>query len=148
MLYFVVALLDKWIQLCEGGGLGFGSSKQILTFPVGFGLAYYLVGAVLLDVNAHRLHQLASKNEQEIIPTDGDIAHAVKVKSNSRKILYWKTLASFLMLHVWALAVMSALLWTFSTGDSGRETMVFVSYVIAYTGLLWYQVSSFKSSQD
>jgi hypothetical protein len=47
------------------------------------------------------------------------------------------------MLHVWALAVMSSLLWTFSTGDNNsRETIVFISYVVAYTGLLWYQVSS------
>jgi len=155
MLYFIVALLDKWIMLFEGGLVGLSSSNQNLAFPVGFGLAYYLVGAVLLDFNAHKMHELAAKTTEVVIPLDADIAHAAKLKSDNRRALYWKTLARYLMLHVWGLAT-STLMWVFASVPAGffspaegdppppppyQNTTLYLSYVVAYTGLLWYQVS-------
>ncbi|EKD19488.1 hypothetical protein MBM_02725 [Drepanopeziza brunnea f. sp. 'multigermtubi' MB_m1] len=153
MLYFIVALLDKWISLLNGGDLiGLTSSNVSLTMPVGFGLAYYLVGAVLLDFNANKLHELAGRVDEEIIPTDADLAHALKQKSDNRRKVYWKTLAHFLMLHVWGLAVVSVLIWVFAShipSDDGtvssQGTIIFLSYVVAYTGLLWYQYTKIFS---
>ncbi|KAK0103063.1 hypothetical protein ONS96_005674 [Cadophora gregata f. sp. sojae] len=146
MLYFIVALLDKWISLLSGGDLiGLTSSNVSLTMPVGFGLAYYLVGAVLLDFNANKLHELASRTTEEIIPTDGDLAQALKQKSDNRRKVYWKTLARFLMLHVWGLAVTSILLWLFASTKDSEGTIIFLSYVLAYTGLLWYQYTKIFS---
>ncbi|CZT05212.1 related to glycosyl transferase [Rhynchosporium agropyri] len=147
MLYFIVALLDKWISLLSGGDLigllPFGNVS--LTMPVGFGLAYYLVGAVLLDFNANKLHELAAKSTEEVIPTDGDLAQALKQKSDNRRSVYWKTLGRFLLLHVWGLAVTSALLWLFASTESSEGTIIFLSYVLAYTGLLWYQYTKIFS---
>ncbi|CAL3973371.1 unnamed protein product [Diplocarpon coronariae] len=140
MLLFLVALLDKWISLLDGGDLiGLTSSNTSLTMPVGFGLAYYLVGAVVLDFNANKLHELAARGDENVIPTDSDIAHALKQKSDYLRRLYWKTLGRFLLLHVWGLAVTSMLLWLFSRTGSGEGTIIYLSYVLAYTGLLWYQ---------
>jgi hypothetical protein len=153
MLYFVLALLDKWISLIEGGNLvGLANADVNLTMPVGFGLAYYLVGAVLLDFNGYKLHELASKDVEKIVPTDDDIVHAVKARADNRRKLYWGTLTRYLTWHVWGLAVTSMLLWLFSSSQRPQVgttelpklplyggTLIFMSYVTAYTGLLWYQ---------
>jgi hypothetical protein len=137
MLYFVVALLDKWITLISGGQLtGFGPSDPMLRIPVGFGLAYYLIGAVLLDFNAHRLHELASRSKEVIVPTDGDIHNAVCVKSHNRKAVYWATLCRYLLWHVWGLAATTTILWVFASSDKSQPTIIFLSYVLAYTGTL------------
>jgi hypothetical protein len=81
--------------------VGLTNADVNLTMPVGFGLAYYLVGAVLLDFNGYKLHELAAKDVEEIVPTDGDIAHAVKVRAENRRKLYWGTLTRYLTWHVW-----------------------------------------------
>ncbi|KAE8441936.1 hypothetical protein EG329_004144 [Mollisiaceae sp. DMI_Dod_QoI] len=140
ILYFVVALLDKWISLINGGeNVGLGNANVSLTMPVGFGLAYYLIGAVLLDYNAQMLHEAASNKIEEIIHTEKDIAHAAKVKSDNRRIVYWRILASNMVWHIWGLAVTAVLLWLFDSSDRDTGTIVYLSYVLAYTGLLWYQ---------
>jgi hypothetical protein len=142
MLYFIIALLDKWISLIDGGSLtGLTSSNKDLRMPVGFGLAYYLIGAVLLDFNAHRLYEIASRSKEDVVPTDGDIHSAALVKSHNRKTVYWLTLGKYLLWHVWGLAGTITLVWVFTSQSSVKPTIIFLSYVLAYTGLLWYQVS-------
>jgi hypothetical protein len=138
ILYFVIALLDKWVLLLNGYALtGYASADPNLRMPVGFGLAYYLIGAVLLDFNAHKLHELAGQGKEEIVLSEDDIAGAVRAKSQIRKSLYWTTLCKYLLWHVWGLAVTATLLWVFSGTEEATE--VFLGYVGAYTGLLWYQ---------
>jgi hypothetical protein len=150
MLYFIIALLDKWVMLITGQQvLGFGSGDKDLTLPIGFGLAYYLVGAVLLDFNAGKLFAMAAaQGKEEPIPTDDDITSAELIKLKKRKFLYWKTLGGYLLLHVWGLAVTGALIWVFASSavrrgefveNAHKPTIIFLSYVVAYTGLLWYQ---------
>jgi hypothetical protein len=133
MLYFIVALLDKWVALIHGGQvLGLGSSSISLRIPVGFGLAYYLIGAVLLDFNATKLHELAGTGDEEIVPSDSDIANAAKIKLENRKTLYWKTLCRYLLWHIWGLAVTTILIWVFA--KKKEKTIYFLGYVGAYTG--------------
>jgi hypothetical protein len=150
MLYFIIALLDKWIMLITGQQLlGLGSSDKDITLPIGFGLAYYLVGAVFLDFNGNKLFELAAAHgKEDIIPTDADVSSAVRDKSHKRKLVYWKSLARYLMLHVWGLAVTSTLIWLFASSNlrhghlvehPSQPTIIFLGYVAAYTGLLWYQ---------
>src|SRR6266487_5646130 len=129
MLYFVIALLDKWTALINGGQLvGLTSGNVDLIKPVGFGLAYYLIGAVLLDFNAHKLHQLAAKNEEDIVSSDEGIAHAIKIKAQKRRRLYWRTLCRYVMFHVWGLALTSTLLWLFTSAATKKDAvLVYVS---------------------
>jgi hypothetical protein len=154
-----VALLDKWLMLFTGQQiLGLGSGDQSMTLPVGFGLAYYLVGAVLLDFNANRLFEAAAAlGKEEAIPTDCDISNAVRVKVHKRRILYWKTLGGYLMLHVWGLAITSALVWLFVSSNPrhetyldnpSRPTMIFLSYVAAYTGMFCDSLNFIKSANS
>ena len=66
------------------------------------------------------------------------IPEAVKREVRARRYLYWTMLGRYLLFHVWSLAVASTLLWAF---DATREsTLLFLAYIFAYTGLLWYQV--------
>ncbi|KFZ18278.1 hypothetical protein V502_04173 [Pseudogymnoascus sp. VKM F-4520 (FW-2644)] len=148
ILYFVIALLDKWIALIggwqsingqESGNeqLGFTSTNTEFRYAIGFGIAYYLIGAVLLDYNAQKLNELAAKCKQDIITDDDCLRHAIKARSRERTALYWKTLRRYLFLHMWSLAITSILMLLFSSSEDA--IVLFLIYVLAYSGLLLYQ---------
>ncbi|KAH0537525.1 hypothetical protein FGG08_005700 [Glutinoglossum americanum] len=141
VLYFVVALLDKWVELISGGKLVGLSAATNETFrmAVGFGLAYYLVGAVILDVRAQTLHEQANQITHQPITSVKFLQQAAINDARAKRKLYWSCLIKFFFIHVWGLSVTAAFIWSF---DSSRDAMVmFLSYVGAYTGLLWYQYS-------
>ena len=101
--------------------------------PVGFALAYYLIGAVLLDFNAAKLHKMTASGQNMLIGNVKSIPEAVRREVNARRTLYWTMLGRYLLLHVWSLAIASTLLWIF---DSTKEsTILFLSYILAYTGM-------------
>lgn len=145
ILYFVIALLDKWIALIggwqsingqESGNeqLGFTSTDTEFRYAIGFGIAYYLIGAVLLDYNAQKLNELAAKCKQDIITDDDCLRHAIKARSRERTALYWKTLRRYLFLHMWSLAITSILMLLFSSSEDA--IVLFLIYVLAYSGEL------------
>jgi hypothetical protein len=145
ILYFLTALMDRWLDLLNGiQHLGLGAEgNDILRLSIGLGLAYYLIGAVLLDYKAQHLHQLS---EQMAPVSVEDIPHIRKAKSNDMKFrrhLYWNTLCHFIGVHVWALAVSIALVWIFNSSPLG--TIMFLAYVGAYSGLLLYQYNKIFS---
>ncbi|KAF1835308.1 hypothetical protein BDW02DRAFT_294479 [Decorospora gaudefroyi] len=145
ILYFVVALMDRWLDLVHGGQLvGLGASMNTtLRLSVGFGLAYYLIGAVLLDYKAQHLHTLS----EQMSPVSIGYAHQIqKAKANDlkfRRHLYFNTLCRFIGVHVWALAICTALIWIFNGSSTGL--IMFLAYVGAYSGLLLYQYNKIFS---
>ncbi|OAG05912.1 uncharacterized protein CC84DRAFT_1145638 [Paraphaeosphaeria sporulosa] len=145
ILYFLTALMDRWLDLLNGVpnyGLGI-AGNETLRLSVGFGLAYYLIGAVLLDYKAQHLHQLS---EQMAPVSIENISHIRNAKSNDMKFrrhLYWNTLCHFIGVHVWALAVSVALVWIFNSSPFG--TVIFLAYVGSYSGLLLYQYNKIFS---
>lgn len=133
LLYFIVALLDKWTALLAGGKLlGLSAQNPKYRMPVGFALAYYLIGAVLLDFNAAKLHTMTARGQNMLIGDVSSIPEAIKREVTARKILYWTMLGRYLLFHVWSLAVSSSLLWVFNS--SKDSTILFIAYVGAYTG--------------
>lgn len=100
--------------------------------PVGFALAYYLIGAVLLDFNATKLHKMTAKGQNMLIGDISSIPEAVRREVRARRYLYWTMLGRYLLFHVWSLAVASTLLWVFD--GSQDSTTLFIAYVVAYTG--------------
>jgi len=135
LLYFIVALLDKWTDLLAGGeNLGLSHLNPEFRMPVGFALAYYLIGAVLLDFNAAKLHTMTARGQNMLIGDVSSISEAVKREVTARKILYWTMLGRYLLFHVWSLAISSSLLWVFNS--SKESTILFMAYVGAYTGKL------------
>lgn len=60
--------------------------------PVGFALAYYLIGAVLLDFNAAKLHAMTARGQNMLIGDVSSILEAVKREVRARRYLYWTML--------------------------------------------------------
>lgn len=100
--------------------------------PVGFALAYYLIGAVLLDLNAAKLHTMTAQDQNMLIGDVSSISKAVKREVRARRFLYWTMLGRYLLFHVWSLAVSSSLLWVFDSTE--ESTILFLAYIGAYTG--------------
>lgn len=144
-LYFVIALLDKWVVLISGGsvlGLASGSSlapgsSETYRLSVGFGLAYYLIGALFLDGQAQPLWALANKAIPQPITSLQFLQRASINDAKSKRRLYWMSLMKFFFLHIWGISVTTALMWSFNHTQQGM--VMFIAYIGAYTGLLWYQ---------
>ncbi|KAJ5288588.1 Glycosyl transferase family 1 [Penicillium angulare] len=139
VLFFVIALLDKWIQLlCGDHLLGLtGPLHDASRKAVGFALAYYLMGAILIDTKAQNVYEILGSQEPSAIKTENDIRVIEKRYVRFRRRVYWRTLFKFLMWNVWSLAISTTLLWTFQS--SAQDLIMFFAYILAYTGLVWCQ---------
>lgn len=173
ILYFLVALMDRWLDLVRGEnmtGLG-GAMNTIghemnptwaqinstagdgptdeekmnttLRLSVGLGLAYYLVGAVLLDYKAQHLHTLSEQMSPVSIENMSQIKKAKANDQKFRRHLYFNTLCRFIGVHVWTLALCAALIWIFNGSSTGL--IMFLAYVGSYSGLLLYQYNKIFS---
>jgi glycosyltransferase involved in cell wall biosynthesis len=139
ILYFVVALMDKWVELLTGVrlvGLSAGLNNDF-RIAIGFSLAYYLIGAVLIDVKASELHGAVDVSEPEGVRNPAELRAQQKKHVRLRRKMYRRTLFRFLAWHCWALAFTAGI--TFFLQGSLEATIMFLAYVTAYTGLLWYQ---------
>ena len=148
LLYFVVALLDKWAALVSGGamvGLSAASSAEY-RLAVGFGLCYYLIGAVSLDTVSQPLWTAANENTDQPITSLRFLRQATKNDVRARQALYWKSLTKFFFMHIWGISITSALMWTFE--GSRNATIMYLGYLGAYTGLLWYQYNKIYCGND
>jgi hypothetical protein len=148
ILYFLVALMDRWIDLVHGGKLtGFlnldRKETATLRISVGFGLAYYLIGAVLLDYKAQHLHTLSEQMSPVSIENPSQIKKAKANDQKFRRHLYFNTLCRFVGVHVWSLALCATLIWIFDGTPTGLE--MFLAYMGAYSGLLLYQYNKIFS---
>ncbi|KAH8694067.1 glycosyl transferase [Talaromyces proteolyticus] len=138
ILYFVIALLDKWVDLLCGGqlvGLAAGPHNEARV-AIGLGLAYYLIGAVIIDIKAQHLHSRLEKTSDAIRSVD-EIRLRQKDEVKIKRWAYWVTLVKFFTWHIWTVALTGSLVWWF--GDSLESVIMYCAYVFSYTGLLWYQ---------
>ncbi|KAH7113234.1 glycosyl transferase [Dendryphion nanum] len=149
VLYFVVALLDKWAALVSGGanlvGLSAASSEEY-RLAVGFGLCYYLIGAVSLDAVSQPLWTAANEEIVQPIPSLKFLRQASINNKQARRSLYWRNLAKFFFLHIWGISITSALMWSFNSSRDGM--IMYLAYLAAYTGLLWYQYNKIYCGMD
>jgi len=139
MLYFFLALLDRWIELFCGGTL---IGLQILTdsqsrVAVGLGLVYYLFGAVVLDVKASPLYEAVKKVSSVRLHSAEHLAAVAKQDAHNKKRLYWGTLMEFQFIQIWGLVFATGYIWSYVNGE--KAMILFFSYVFAYSGLLWFQ---------
>jgi hypothetical protein len=138
VLYFVIALVDKWVALLSGGsilGLSDASSMEF-RLAVGFGLAYFLIGAVFLDGVGQPLWQLAKETIPQPIVSLQFLRQAAINDAQARRQLYLKYFIKFFFIHIWGLGITSALMWSFDNSRNG--TVMYMAYVGAYFGLLLY----------
>jgi len=158
VLYFIIALMDKWVALFTQGTLvGLSAANSVYSLPVGLSLCYYLVAAVCLDAVASPLWAKANKKTNQPISSLAYLKQVAINDARARRNLYWSNWAKFFFAHVWGLAIAASLMWTFVSPPSkvngkyvaeepelarkhARDaTIMFMCYVAAYTGLLSYQ---------
>jgi len=139
LLYFVVALLDKWAALVTNGGLVGLSAASTETFrlSVGFGLMYYLLGAVALDAVSQPLWIAANEKIVQRITSLDSLREATTKDVSARRKLYFSNLAKFFFLHLWGASITATLMWVFD--DTPEAMILYLAYVVAYSGLLFYQ---------
>ncbi|KAJ5261171.1 hypothetical protein N7478_011766 [Penicillium angulare] len=139
ILYFIIALMDKWTALVTGEalvGLSTASSSEY-RLSVGFGLGYYLTGAVMLDAVSQPLWTAVTQRTTEAISSLDSLRDVLKHNQKDRQALYWKNLTKFFFLHVWGGSITMALMWAFE--DRQKSTIMYLAYLGAYSGLLFYQ---------
>ncbi|KAJ5908940.1 hypothetical protein N7495_001622 [Penicillium taxi] len=139
ILYFIIALMDKWTALITGEalvGLSTASSSDY-RLSVGFGLAYYLAGALFLDTVSQPLWTSVNERTNKEISSLDSLRDVLSLNSSMRRSLYWRNLTKFFFLHIWGCAVSLALLWSFE--DKKSSTIMYLTYIGAYSGVLFYQ---------
>jgi glycosyltransferase involved in cell wall biosynthesis len=104
---------------------------------VGFGLAAYLISAVFLDGVAQPLWATANKKTPRPVSSLQALRQVAVDDAKARRRLYWTTLVKFAFMHLNGIAITSALMWTFE--ESRSAVAMYLAYMGAYTGLLWYQ---------
>jgi glycosyltransferase involved in cell wall biosynthesis len=139
VLYFAVALMDKWAALISGGNIvGLSAADSpIYRLAVGFGLASYLVSAIFLDGIAQPLWATANKKASRPISSLPQLKQVYLEDATARRRLYWTTLFKFFLMHTYGVALTAALMWTLE--GSRRAVIMYLAYMGAYIGLLWYQ---------
>jgi hypothetical protein len=139
VLYFLLALLDRWIELICGGRL-IGLivlSNSNSRLGVGLGLVYYLFGAVTLDIKVHPLYDGIRNVSTIRLQSAAHLKEVAKQDAKNLQNLYWGTLFKFLVIHAWGLCFVTSFFWVYVNDE--EATITFVSYIAAYTGLLWFQ---------
>jgi len=148
VMYFILALLDRWIELfCKGelvGLLILGESGSRIA--IGFSLVYYLFAAFILDFYAVPLYTNINKGCDEKIRSSTHLNEVAQEDARIKRRLYWGTLCKFYGLQLWGLAFCSAMIWTFV--KSQEATILFVAYSFSYTGLLWFQYNKIFALSD
>lgn len=141
VLYFIVALMDKWVALITGGSIVGLSAADSADFrlPVGFALVYYLISAIFLDAVAQPLWPVANQLDPIQIRSLQALEDVKSQHRSARRKAYWSNLLKFFLMHIWAMSATTALLWIFS--NNRDATIMYLGYMGAYTGLLWYQYS-------
>lgn len=139
VLYFVIALMDKWVAIITGGNIVGLSDAGSETFrlAVGFGLAYYLISAVFLDGVSQPLWARANKTTPQPIASLAALKEVAIGDARAKRNLYWGSFVKLFFLHVWSLSITAAIMWSFEA--SAEATIMYLAYISAYTGLLWYQ---------
>ncbi|PYH91621.1 glycosyl transferase [Aspergillus ellipticus CBS 707.79] len=139
ILYFIVALSDKWTALLTGESIVGLSAANSATYrlTVGFALGYYLLGAVILDAVSQPLWTLVTKPTPQPVSSLASLRQVTLNDARARRKLYWTSLMKFFFLHIWGTAISMAIMWSFEV--SQLATIMYLAYVGCYSGLLWYQ---------
>lgn len=148
LMYFVVALLDKWIALMTRSNLvGLSAASSTLyRFGIGFGLCYYLFGAVALDIVSQPMWIAANDKSRQPITSLESLGEVTKRDVMGRRRLYWRSLIKFFFYHLWGTAVFAALIWAYD--DASGNCIMFLAYILSYSGLLWYQYNKIFCGTD
>ena len=141
LLYFAVALIDRWIELVCGGKLiGLAIIQEPgSTISICLGLVYYLFGAVVLEIVTNPLYEAVKSVGLDRIQSVQHLKEIGRKEARRKQKLYWGTLWKFICFNGFGLAFASAFIWVYVNGQNA--VILFFAYTFAYSGLLWFQYS-------
>ncbi|OZJ05523.1 hypothetical protein BZG36_01903 [Bifiguratus adelaidae] len=141
IIYFFVALLDRWIVLLTGGdiiGLSLAVNGHVdYSLATSFGLMYYLLGSISLEIHAISVYKAIWKKSDDRIRTETQLARSTNGKARRRLHIYIFSLFEYVWSLFFALAISTLLAWL-SLRDS-EAIIAFFLYIIGYTGVLMMQ---------
>lgn len=139
LLYFVLALLDRWVELfCGGEIVGLILLKDDTTrVAIAMALVGYLLGAVIMDVKVYPLYNLTQISKSGRLTSTEMLNEAQATDRKNRRQMYVSYFASVMFLASLGFGTCGMLVWTFVPDIDGIA--IFFAYTGAYIGLLWYQ---------
>lgn len=139
LLYFVIALLDRWTELLSGGRLvGFAVlGDTSVRIGICLGLIFYLMGAFLLDIQVQPLYVLLSQTNKGALDNAADLENIRHGARKGRRSVYMKHLSQLSVLLAYSLIVSTGLLLGYT--DSQRAVFLYLAYAASYLGLLLFQ---------
>lgn len=139
LLYFVLALLDRWVELfCGGEIIGLILLKDDTTrVAIAMALVGYLLGAVIMDVKVYPLYNLTQISESGRITSTQMLNEAQAADRKNRRVMYVSYFSSVMLLACTGFGICGTLVWLFVPDIDGIA--IFFTYTAAYIGLLWYQ---------
>lgn len=148
LIYFVLALLDRWVELfCGGEIIGLILLKDDTTrVAIALALVAYLIAAVIMDIKVHPLYTLSrvSTSGQLINTAMLNEAHASDRKN--RRKMYLSYFSAVMFLSLIGFGACGLLVWAFV--PSNGSIYIFFAYAGAYIGLLWYQYNRVFAAND
>lgn len=148
LVYFVLALLDRWIELvCGGQIVGLILLKDDTTrVAIALALVGYLISAVVMDVKVYPLYNLAQISESGRLTSTVMLNEAQATDRSNRRKMYVSYLTSVMALVFLGFGACGALVWTFVPTAGGIG--IFWAYTAAYLGLLCYQYNRVFAMKD
>lgn len=139
LLYFVLALLDRWVELfCGGEIIGLILLKDDTTrVAIAMALVGYLIGAVIMDIKVYPLYNLSQISNSGRITSTEMLNEAQASDRENRRKMYVSYFSSVMFLACTGFGTCGMLVWTFVPDVDGIA--IFFAYTGAYIGLLWYQ---------
>ena len=139
ILYFLVALIDRWIELISGGTL-IGPliiEEPGSAFSVSFGLVYFLFSTLVIEVITNPVYDAIKNGSTDRIQSVQHLKGVGRKEAIRTQRLYWVTLGKFFCCNGLGVAFATVFIWTYVEQENG--IIQFLGYVCAYTGLLWFQ---------
>lgn len=139
LLYFVIALLDRWTELLSGGRLvGFAVLGDTdVRIGICLGLIFYLMGAFFLDIKVQPLYELLSETNKGALDSADDLNKIVTGARKGRRAVYMQNLFQLSFLLSFALIISTGLLLGYT--DSETALFLYLAYSCSYSGLLVFQ---------
>ena len=138
---FLVGLLDRWVALSMSANgyvinIYFDDRAR---YGVAFGLLYFLLCAVSLDVVLQRYWGKTGRRSSEKLGNIFDFEATEEQESSVEKKRWLTAISELVWVMVFIFGINTLLLWLFVEDQS--QIVLYFAYIVGYSGVIIFQVS-------
>ncbi|RDW73621.1 hypothetical protein BP5796_07063 [Coleophoma crateriformis] len=136
---FLVALLDRWIAITMSGN-GHGINMYYnhrARYGVAFGLLYFLLCAVSLDVVLQRYWGQTGRQSSERLGNILDFASTEAAESRQEKRRWFRALRELFWVMVGIFGMTTLGIWLFVSDH--KQIILYLAYVVGYSSVIIFQ---------